>query len=107
MACIARVVLPDDSGPYISTTLPFGYPLIPKARSSVNDPVGITSTFSTGLSPNFITAPLPNVLSNFSIVSWSAFNFSACNSLFAMVYKFNEYKIRAVKRKRFTFIDVL
>ena len=37
------VVLPDDSGPYISTTLPFGSPPIPSAASNVRDPVETAS----------------------------------------------------------------
>ena len=42
---------------------------MPNAKSNVNEPVGITSTFSTGASPSFITDPLPYALSNFSIVN--------------------------------------
>jgi hypothetical protein len=41
MAWIAKVVLPDDSGPYISITLPLGKPPTPKAMSRPNEPVDI------------------------------------------------------------------
>ena len=59
MACKVSVVLPDDSGPYISITLPFGYPPTPKAISNPNEPDGIASIDSSGLSPIFITVPFP------------------------------------------------
>ena len=49
MACSARLVLPDLSGPYISTTRPRGRPPMPRATSSAIDPVGITSTGCPGL----------------------------------------------------------
>ena len=42
MACRARVVFADVSGPYIYITLPLGYPPIPSAASSVIDPEGMT-----------------------------------------------------------------
>ena len=45
--CVARVVFPELSGPYISTILPFGTPPIPKAISKPRDPVDIES-ISTG-----------------------------------------------------------
>lgn len=41
----ASVVLPDDSGPYISIILPRGSPPIPVAASRVTEPVDIASTF--------------------------------------------------------------
>jgi len=40
---MATVVLPEDSGPYISTILPLGNPPIPRAVSNPMDPVDITS----------------------------------------------------------------
>ena len=33
IACIVNVVFPEDSGPYISITLPLGYPPTPSAKS--------------------------------------------------------------------------
>ena len=57
----------------------------------VIDPVGMTSNFSTGESPSFMTDPFPKVLSNFSIVNWSAFNFSAfCSFDFDISFVFIE-----------------
>ena len=41
--CVARVVFPELSGPYISTILPFGTPPIPKAISKPREPVDIDS----------------------------------------------------------------
>ena len=39
MICSVRVVLPDDSGPKISTTRPRGTPPMPRAKSRLTDPV--------------------------------------------------------------------
>ena len=39
------VVLPELSGPYISTTLPLGIPPIPKAKSIDKAPVDIAGPF--------------------------------------------------------------
>jgi predicted ATP-dependent serine protease len=39
--CNARVVLPELSGPYISTILPLGKPPIPRATSKPSEPVDI------------------------------------------------------------------
>ena len=39
ITCSASVVLPDDSGPKISTTRPRGTPPIPSAKSRLIDPV--------------------------------------------------------------------
>ena len=53
--------MPDDSGPYISITLPFGKPPIPKPISKPREPVGIDSISTTTPSvPSFIIEPLPN-----------------------------------------------
>ncbi len=60
IACRVSVVLPDDSGPKISTTRPRGMPPIPKAISRAIDPVGITSIGVAVRSLIFITEPLPN-----------------------------------------------
>ncbi len=63
MICRVNVVLPDDSGPYISTTLPFGRPPIPRALSKPKEPVPIDGTSTVSLVPSFIIVPLPNWLS--------------------------------------------
>ena len=63
--CSATVVLPEDSGPYISTILPFGSPPIPTAMSSPIEPVDITSIFIEVASPSLITEPLPKSFSIF------------------------------------------
>ena len=56
----ARVDLPADSAPNISTILPFGTPPIPYPKSSEIDPVGILSIFSIEpLVPSLITEPFP------------------------------------------------
>ena len=55
------VVLPDDSGPNISTILPFGTPPMPVAMSRLMEPVDMASTFICApFSPSFIIEPLPN-----------------------------------------------
>ena len=69
MAWMANVVLPEDSGPKISITRPFGYPPTPNALSSPIEPEGITATSSTTLSPSFMTLPLPKFFSILSRVS--------------------------------------
>jgi len=59
--CRARVVLPPDSGPNISTTLPRGTPKVPSAISRLKEPVdmaGISVICSPP--PNFMMEPLPN-----------------------------------------------
>ncbi len=61
MTCRVKVVLPEDSGPKISTTLPLGNPPIPKAISKPSEPVEIASiSRMTPASPSRITDPLPN-----------------------------------------------
>lgn len=78
IALILTVVLPDDSGPYISTTLPLGTPPKPSAISRLNEPVGIHSTFIlVAESPSFITEPLPNCFSILEIAASSAFILSS------------------------------
>src|SRR6202451_3752359 len=58
------VVLPEDSGPKISITRPFGMPPTPKAMSRPNDPVGIDSTsYVAPASPRRMTEPFPNCFS--------------------------------------------
>ena len=74
---MAKVVLPDDSGPKISMILPLGNPPTPRAKSIVTDPVEITSIGSIAVSPKRITVPFPKDLSNLSMVICKAFNFSA------------------------------
>ena len=74
----ATVVLPLDSGPYISTILPFGIPPSPNAISRLKEPVGIVSTFICALgSPNFMTAPLPYCFSICTNAASNAFIFSS------------------------------
>ena len=66
------VVLPEDSGPYISTIRPRGSPPTPSARSRPSEPVETTSMFccSTPSAMRMI-APLPNC---FSMLASAAFN---------------------------------
>ena len=54
-----NVVLPEDSGPYISVTLPLGIPPMPNAMSSPRDPVDIDGISRFSRSPILITVPLP------------------------------------------------
>ena len=57
--CMARVVLPEASGPKISVTRPRGRPPMPRAMSSAKAPVETTSTFMAARSLIFMTAPSP------------------------------------------------
>ena len=71
--CKVTVVLPLDSGPYTSMTLPFGTPPSPSAMSRLSEPVGTVSTeIFAPASPNFITVPLPKSFSNLDIAASSA-----------------------------------
>ena len=54
------MVLPEDSGPKISTTLPRGIPPIPSAASTASEPVGMTETGTSGRSPRRMIEPFPN-----------------------------------------------
>src|SRR5213079_2470986 len=57
----ASVVLPEDSGPKISTTRPRGKPPTPSAMSSPSEPEEMVSTYmERSFLPSFITEPLPN-----------------------------------------------
>src|SRR5450830_1018648 len=57
----ATVVLPDDSGPNISITLPRGTPPTPNAISRAIAPLGITSMLILAeAAPSFIIEPFPN-----------------------------------------------
>ena len=60
MMWLTSVVLPEDSGPKISTIRPRGTPPMPSARSSAREPVGIASTLTVPLSPRRISEPSPN-----------------------------------------------
>jgi len=64
ITCSVKVVLPDDSGPYTSTTRPRGKPPIPRAMSSPSEPVETTSMSSaTWPSAMRMIEPLPNCFS--------------------------------------------
>jgi len=61
---MARVVLPDDSGPKISMILPRGTPPIPRAMSTESAPVEIDGTLTLAAAlPSFMMAPWPNCFS--------------------------------------------
>ena len=64
ITCRAMVVLPEDSGPKISTTRPRGKPPTPNAASKEIAPVGMTEIGTTApLLPSFMMEPLPNCFS--------------------------------------------
>jgi hypothetical protein len=52
---------------------PRGSPPMPRAASSVKEPVRTTSTFMEGFSPNFMTALFPNCFSICAMAFSSAF----------------------------------
>ena len=70
--CSATVVLPLDSGPYISIILPFGTPPIPNAISRLIEPVGIVSTLREADGSPSIIAPFPYERSIFDIAASNA-----------------------------------
>src|ERR1043165_9836574 len=82
--CMARVDLPDDSGPKISTTRPRGRPPTPRARSSDNAPVWMDSMHIVVFSPIRMMDPLPNCLSMAANATSSAFS----RSLLTVVLRF-------------------
>ncbi len=88
--------MPPDSGPYISTILPFGTPPTPSARSSPNEPDGNVSTLRCALSPSFITAPLPYAFSICAIAFSSAFillsSLDVVTAVFAILFILSEHK---------------
>src|SRR5712691_5112075 len=63
ITCSASVVLPEASGPKISTTRPRGKPPTPSAMSTASEPLGIASTFSPAEAPSFMIEPFPNCFS--------------------------------------------
>ena len=67
------MVLPELSGPKISTMRPRGRPPTPSAISSPRLPVEITSTFIVSLEPSFIAEPLPKARSICASAASSAF----------------------------------
>ena len=75
--CSARVVLPQLSGPYISTMRPRGTPPMPSARSRDSDPVGMASTLTGMSSPRRMMAPLPKFFSICAMAVSSALRLSA------------------------------
>ena len=59
------VVLPEDSGPKISTTRPRGKPPTPSAASNEMEPVGITEIGTmASFDPSRMIEPLPNCFLN-------------------------------------------
>src|SRR5207249_9571408 len=63
MTCSMSVVLPEDSGPKISTTRPLGKPPPPNARSRPRAPVGMTSIFTCACAaPRRMMLPSPYAL---------------------------------------------
>src|SRR5690606_15496934 len=73
MTCKASVVLPELSGPKISTIRPLGRPPMPSAISRPSEPVEIASTSMEVFSPRRMIEPLPKFLS-----IWLS---AACNAL--------------------------
>src|SRR5215510_11739359 len=69
----ARVVLPEDSGPKISTTRPRGNPPTPRAASSESAPVGMAGTSIFSRLPSRMIEPLPNCLSIWASAASIAF----------------------------------
>ena len=57
------MVFPDDSGPKISITRPWGRPPIPSAISKPIEPVDTQGISTISRSPIFITVPFPNCFS--------------------------------------------
>ena len=96
--CSAMVVLPDDSGPYISIILPRGMPPTPSAKSSSKQPEGIVDTdIFDAASPSLIMAPLPKSFSIWLNAISNAFAFSIaivlCFLPFAVFFLQGNYNI--------------
>ena len=86
-----NVVLPDDSGPKISTIRPIGKPPIPSATSKPSDPVEIDSTSNVLVSPNFIIEPLPNCFSICPNAAASAFCFSSLVAISEFLFECSSF----------------
>ena len=77
MMCRASVVLPDDSGPKISTTRPRGRPPMPSAMSRPSEPVDTVSTSIGRLPlPSRMIEPLPKFRSIWESAASNAFDLS-------------------------------
>ena len=74
------MVLPEDSGPKISVTLPRGKPPMPSATSRASAPVDTDSICMVPFSPIRMMAPLPKF---FSI--WRRARSSACSRTLPLV----------------------
>jgi hypothetical protein len=78
IACRVRVVLPELSGPYISTILHFAYHH-PSAISRDREPLELVSIFiPQSLSQSFIIDPFPNCFSIIARASFKAAFLSIC-----------------------------
>ena len=76
MMCSESVVLPDDSGPKISTMRPRGTPPTPRAASTPIDPVEIAEMAVNSFAPSRMIEPLPNWRSICVNAVSAAFNLS-------------------------------
>ena len=76
MMCSDSVVLPDDSGPKISTMRPRGTPPTPRAASTPMDPVEMALTAANSFAPSLMIEPLPNWRSIWVSAVSAAFNLS-------------------------------
>ena len=70
------VVLPEDSGPKISTTRPRGMPRPPRARSSESAPVEMPGMILVGSSSSRMMEPVPKARSIW-LTAWSSAYFLA------------------------------
>src|SRR5579872_1821756 len=85
ITCRATVVLPLDSGPKISTTLPRGKPPIPRAASKEMEPVEMNAIGTmASLAPSRMIEPRPNCFSIWDSARSMAFDLSTFSSVRAM-----------------------
>ena len=86
IACRATVVLPDDSGPYISIILPLGSPPTPRAKSRVSEPVDTALTCKSGLSPSLLIDSSPHSFLIWERAVSSAFFLASASVVVAFVF---------------------
>src|SRR5215204_3741040 len=95
MMCRARVVLPLDSGPKISTIRPLGTPPTPRAMSRARAPVGMEATLWRSSSPMRMIEPFPNCRSIWEMAASIALLLSNASSKRRTCVSINRHRLKS------------